>query len=256
MKIAVASKIRNEIDIIDPFLRHLDSLFDKVYLLDHKSKDGTTEILKEAVSQRPDWEYIYIDFNGHFHKQVSNTLMQKAFSEGADYLLTLDADEFLTFNDRQELEDALSRLDGFDGVGSFQWKNCIPCDFNKVMFTPETDVWCPSHRSHYTKVVVPRKLYKNPIKLFTSPGNHHVCDAQNRYVDKLDLEHWSMCRCGQEIRQKRKPSSNVSRIWRSKTEIVGMAFTTLRCYPRSPTILFQMRHSVGSLTFMNANGRS
>jgi len=188
MKIAVASKIRNEIDIIEPFLRHLDSLFDKVYLLDHKSKDGTTEILKNAVQQRPDWEYIYVDFNGHFHKQVSNAMMEKAFADDADFLFTLDADEFLPFKDRNELELALNRLAGFDGVGAFQWKNCIPCDFGNRMFTPKTKVWYPSYKSNFSKVVVPRTLYeKSNHSIYITQGSHHVCDAQNRYVDTLDL---------------------------------------------------------------------
>lgn len=188
MKIAVASKIRNEIDIIEPFLRHLDSLFDKVYLLDHKSKDGTTEILKKAVQQRPDWEYFYVDFNGHFHKQVSNTMMEKAFADGADFLFTLDADEFLPFKDRSELELALNRLAGFEGVGAFQWKNCIPCDFGNRMFTPKTKVWYPSYKSNFSKVVVPRTLYeKSNHSIYITQGSHHVCDAQNRYVDTLDL---------------------------------------------------------------------
>ena len=188
MKIAVASKIRNEIDIIRLFLLHLDSLFDMVYILDHKSKDGTTDLLKEAVSQRENWEYLFADFNGHFHKQVSNILMKKAFSDGADYLFNLDGDEFIDFKSRSELEKALKSLDNFNGVGVLNWKDCIPCDFEISSFASETEIWCPSHSSQYTKVIVPRRMYDaSNHTLYITQGNHHACDVEDNFYPTLNL---------------------------------------------------------------------
>jgi GT2 family glycosyltransferase len=183
MKLAVVSKIRNEIDIIDPFLRHLGALFDSIYLLDHRSMDGTSEILKSFAQQKPGREYFYLDFNGHFQKQVANLFMQKAFLNGADYLFNLDADEFLQIKDREELEQLLEEINDFDGVGSFNWRNCIPTDFDSGLFSTTTPIWAPEQQSSYAKVVVGRKFYEiTNHKIEISQGNHHVMISHSVYA--------------------------------------------------------------------------
>lgn len=188
MKIHTVTKIRNEIDIIEPFIRHLDALFDKVYLLDHKSKDGTTEVLKQVIAQRPDWDYTYLDFNGHFHKEVSNFFVRKSFTEGADYLFFLDADEFLYVKDRKDLERRLSELDNFHGVGKFHFRAVLPANDSATSFTTDTGFWLPPNRSATQKIVIPKKFYEQAEQsLSVTQGNHQVLSAEGYPVKEIDL---------------------------------------------------------------------
>lgn len=55
MKLAVISLIRDEADITAPFLRHLDAVLEIVFLLDQRSSDGSTQIMKAACDQRARW---------------------------------------------------------------------------------------------------------------------------------------------------------------------------------------------------------
>lgn len=50
MKLAAISMIRDEADIIVPFLRHLAALFDMVFLLDQRSSDGSEEVIRDLVA--------------------------------------------------------------------------------------------------------------------------------------------------------------------------------------------------------------
>ena len=186
MRIAVGVKIRNEKDIVEPFLRHLDSLFDIVYIFDHKSKDGTGEILKEAVSKRTNWEYIYVNVNGHFHKQVSNAIMKKAFADGADFLFMLDADEFVDVRSRSELEMLMNQLNEANMPGTMSWKNCIPVSFDSRKFTQDTEIWVPSDRSSYRKVVVSKKVYEKNRGMYISQGNHWLYH-HGKKVNSVDI---------------------------------------------------------------------
>ena len=45
MKMGVVSMIRDEADIVHAFLDHLAAFFDVAYLLDHRSADGTSQVL-------------------------------------------------------------------------------------------------------------------------------------------------------------------------------------------------------------------
>ena len=122
--------IRDEIDIINLFLRHLDALFDEVILLDHQSIDGTTELLKQAVAQRPGWKYYRIEVKQKFQKQMMNFFIEKFRTETFDYLFFLDTDEFLWVEDRRTLEKLLANGQNGNGIYGFQWMNSIPVDLD------------------------------------------------------------------------------------------------------------------------------
>ena len=132
MKLRVISLIRDEIDIVGLFLRHLDALFDEVILLDHQSIDGTTEILRQAVAQRPGWQYFRVDIKQNIQKPMMNFFIQKFKVDKFDYLFFLDDDEFFWVKDRQALEDLLTSNRDEVGVYGFKWINCIPKDLNST----------------------------------------------------------------------------------------------------------------------------
>jgi len=130
VKLRVISVIRDEIDIVGLFLQHLDALFDEVILLDHQSMDGTTEILRQAVAQRPSWQYYRVSIKQKAQKQLMNFFIEKSRTDKFDYLFFLDTDEFFCVKDRQALEDLLTQNQDDVGVYGFKWINGIPKDLN------------------------------------------------------------------------------------------------------------------------------
>lgn len=174
VKLRVISLIRDEIDIIGTFLGHLDALFDEVILLDHQSIDGTTEILHQAVSQRPNWRYYRVDIKQKMQKQLMNFFIKKFSDEKFDYLFFLDCDEFLWVNDREELETLLVHNQNDIGVYGFQWVNAIPkrLDILKPL-DKKTSVFVSGERSRYQKVAINWKQV-NTEDLVISEGNHYA----------------------------------------------------------------------------------
>ena len=49
MKIVAISMVRNEADVIEAFVRHHAGLVDELIVVDHRSIDGTDELLRELV---------------------------------------------------------------------------------------------------------------------------------------------------------------------------------------------------------------
>jgi hypothetical protein len=172
LKLSLVVMVRNEIDIIRLFLKHVDSLFDQVYIIDHRSIDGTTELIKQAVEQRPEWEYYFLNHSAKVQQEVTNIIRKKAFLDGADFVLVLDADEFIYVQDRFSLENRLKSLRDLDKVAYFTWINCIPEDISLSEISDQTSLFLPSEEAIFNKVVVPRSCFIQDNGIFTSKGSH------------------------------------------------------------------------------------
>ncbi len=126
-KIVVVSMVKNEADIIESFVRHAFSFADEMILADHMSSDKTPEILKRlqeegfALTVR---KYYRTELA---HAEVMNDLLWEAIrARGADFVLPMDADEFLVNTDTAESCRAiLERLDP-NVLYKLEWRNYEP----------------------------------------------------------------------------------------------------------------------------------
>ena len=80
MKLAVASLIRNEIDIIGGFLQHLDALFDYALLMDHGSIDGTDRAIAAACARRPGWDMWHVEPVGYHQTAFNGFALRHCFT--------------------------------------------------------------------------------------------------------------------------------------------------------------------------------
>jgi hypothetical protein len=178
LKFGLVTIIRNEQDILNTFLNHIDALFDYVVLLDHRSVDGSAEILRTSAKHRKNWTVVALDINGWYQKEASNLVMQYLFEKNADVVFFLDCDEFVQVENRSELEKKVSRLMDPPVVGSFRWVNCICERLNDLQFGYESSIISILEPSHQSKVIIPRSLYQEQKgNLFLSAGNHQVLDG-------------------------------------------------------------------------------
>jgi len=174
MRLRAISVIRDEVDIVVTFLKHLDALFDEVILLDHQSIDGTEDLLRQAVSQRPAWKYYRVDIKQKMQKQLMNFFIEKFADDDFDYLFFLDGDEFIWVSGREELETLLLHNQNDIGVYGFQWVNAIPKRLDdSSLLDKSTSIFVSRGRSRYQKVAINWKQV-NTDDLFISEGNHYT----------------------------------------------------------------------------------
>jgi hypothetical protein len=176
MKLAAISMIRDESDLVGTFLRHLAALFDLVFLLDQRSSDGTTEVIKRACQLRPGWSHWHMDFAGRHQKEVTTLFMARAFDAGADAVFFLDCDEFIDVRTRTDLEAAAVRMLGLTTPGIFSWKACVPLRLDRWTFTPRDKVWIAGQATPVEKIAVPRTLFLAKPGLCIAQGSHSVLD--------------------------------------------------------------------------------
>lgn len=118
--------VRNEQDIIEPFLRHNAKFFDLMFILDNRSTDATREIIAACVrelgnicvSDLPREDYAQSEF-------MTNAMHAVQAGCFADFIGFLDADEFIDAPDRASLDSALSKIP-VGAYGTLQWKTVLP----------------------------------------------------------------------------------------------------------------------------------
>jgi hypothetical protein len=180
MKLAAISMIRDEADIIAPFVRHLAALFDIVFLLDQRSSDGTGDTLRQVCRGRENWFCYLCDFAGRHQKEVNAIFMRKAFEQGADAVFFIDSDEFVGVASKAALEDKACLLSESQAIGVFHLRACVPAAFDGWPFNPLAPLWIAVEDSSTQKIAISRTLFLSMPEIHVSQGNHSVIVAEGK----------------------------------------------------------------------------
>jgi len=128
MKIACFSMVRNESLLIRNFIEQANEFFDYLYILDHDSMDNTVDIISKRANQNT--QLFFLKSTGYPQSEATTFFARKIFNEtDVDYLFLLDADEYLPFDNRQELEIFLLKHQSSDVIDMY-WCNLSPADLN------------------------------------------------------------------------------------------------------------------------------
>jgi hypothetical protein len=191
MRLAAISMIRDEADIIAPFLRHLAALFDVVFLLDQRSSDGTSEVMLQACTSRPGWFYYYMDFAGRHQKEVNAIFMVRAFEQGADAVFFIDCDEFVEAQTKAALQQAASNLNEQLAVGVFSWRACVPKQFDRWSFDPTDSMWIADRNGSFPKAAIPRSVFLSFPGIRISQGNHFAIGPDGKeFPTRVKMGHF------------------------------------------------------------------
>ncbi len=88
--------VRNEADVIEAFVRHHAEVLDAMIVVDHCSSDGTDELLRALAAEGLPLSVRTERSVVHRQDVLLTALMREAASSGgADWVVPLDADEFL-----------------------------------------------------------------------------------------------------------------------------------------------------------------
>jgi Glycosyl transferase family 2 len=199
MKLAAVTTVRNECDIIESFVRHNAAFCDRLYILDHRSTDTTTKILRKLADEGLPLALSYDDEAIFYQGPTMTRLIKGAMADRDwDFVLPLDADEFFCAPNRSALEAALSGLDE-NTIGLWDLVNYIPTANDD---TAEKDVLrrivhrtrtLPDISCKIGKVSIPGAVIKQP-GFSLDEGHHGVSvDGQpiaERRLDGLALAHF------------------------------------------------------------------
>src|SRR5262249_25036579 len=95
-RLVAISTVKNEIDIVEAFVRHTMNFVDHLVVADNGSTDGTLEILRGLEAEGLPLTVSVDPSAGKYLSQRMTRLMREAVQRhAADWVVPLDADEFL-----------------------------------------------------------------------------------------------------------------------------------------------------------------
>ncbi len=175
MRLIGITMVRNEVDVIEGFVRHNLGVLDSLSIVDHGSFDGTSEVLAKLADEGLPLKLTYDADPAYRQSQTMTRLARQALtSDAADYVFPLDGDEFLKLESRPALERALAAVPA--GMhAAMHWLTYVPDAFgDEAGFGPGHLWWrLKSERHMLVKVIVGRALLDRPTDAIAM-GNHAV----------------------------------------------------------------------------------
>jgi hypothetical protein len=162
--------LNNEISLCDAFLGHAVLLFDRHLLACHNSIDGTFEKLSSRLPN----SVVKMNSEGYPQSTVMTQLMIGAFEAGADVVIPLDADEFLPFSTREELNGFLQSHEDVD-VLQVRWRNFTASKF--PLDSKLSNLVFAHDYSAIHKSFVYRSAYLKDRTIELTQGNHDIKDS-------------------------------------------------------------------------------
>lgn len=120
------SMVRNEQDIIEPFIRHNARFFDAMIVLDNGSQDRTREILLGLSRELGHILIADLPFGQYDQSQFMSNALR--FAQGAffaDTVAFLDADEFIACPSREAFDASISTIPVGE-TGLMTWRTFLP----------------------------------------------------------------------------------------------------------------------------------
>ena len=171
MRLVAISRIRNEADLVEAFIRHTATFVDLHLVLDNGSTDATSEVLRSLRAEGLPLVVRDDAIPGYRQVEQMNRLMVDAAQHAASWVIPLDCDEFLDADGRDGLEAAL--VDD-TRPALVRWRTFVP-DPSDNPAEPNPVIRL-GHRLRteaypWFKVMIPGKLVPHTV---IEPGNHDV----------------------------------------------------------------------------------
>lgn len=187
--IIAISMVKNEMDVIESFVRHTLSFADELIICDHQSSDQTRQILEQLQAEGLPLTIETELRPAHLQSEVMTRLLQEAAVRGADFVLPLDADEFLLPRDPGVSVRAL--LEGLDSSKVYQlhWRLYAPQVPERVgtSFLLAAPVLRSSTIDVTPKVIVGTHVpYITAVSL--AEGNHYAYVGPSEWSRQIDEE--------------------------------------------------------------------
>lgn len=174
-KIIAITVVKNEMDVIESFVRHTLDFADEILVADHQSSDRTPEILAALAAEGCPVRIERLEEASYQQSEVMTQLMERAAREcGADVILPLDADEFLMPLGNISCRSLLEQFPRGE-ARSLHWRDYAPADpeTHEGAFLLSQPLICRSAYRLGQKVIVGGELLRTAtVRLMQ--GNHGI----------------------------------------------------------------------------------
>jgi len=179
LKVCSISRIKNEADIIETFVRYHLNFIDEMIIFEDNSSDDTYEILSKLKKENLPI-HVFRNTKEHSEQQnVINIAFNKAiYDYGADLVVTLDTDEFLVSSTGGNPREILESLDD-DKYYKVHWRTYLPnLDSGRFSLDDLITIRDPRIDSSLFKSIIPRNLCKK-YDFLIGKGNHYLTGKEN-----------------------------------------------------------------------------
>jgi hypothetical protein len=194
VKLAGLARVKNEADIIEPFVRHHTRLLDWLTVVDNGSSDGTSRILDALVGEGLPLNVVRDENFEYFQSKIMTYFARASLlALACDRLFLLDADEFLRVASRSELDECLKAIP-YECHGLIPWETYVPTPQDaRGEANPVCRIRHKRKPNSDTKVVLSRR-FVDQSEASVAPGNHFVSspepDCLNRPLPNVTLGHF------------------------------------------------------------------
>lgn len=180
-KLYSITMVKNEMDIIESFIRYNLNILDGMIILDNGSTDSTLNIIKQLKDEGLHVFYIEDEDSTYEQDKKMTQLLKIAVDKfDADIILPLDSDEFITSKHQGNPRKILEKLES-PNYYLVKWKTYIP-DFDKKIhnkFIPSQITLARDEKlEKFYKVIIPKELVKN-YSVILSFGSHDLIYHEN-----------------------------------------------------------------------------
>jgi 2-polyprenyl-3-methyl-5-hydroxy-6-metoxy-1,4-benzoquinol methylase len=187
--ILALSMVKNEQDIIEPFVRHTTNFVDYHIILDNGSLDATRAILGNLMREI---DGVIVTTSSEFgytqSERMTKLLRSCQTTFFANYVIFLDADEFISCESRAEFEQYLATIPS-GGYGRIPWRTHVlhPADAERPRDDPPRSMPWQRANEHPRENIVLRLdgRYYHDLKI--AQGNHSAASETGRDIPSVAL---------------------------------------------------------------------
>jgi hypothetical protein len=176
LEVHLIAMVRNDGDVASAFLAQAAELFDKTFLLDVQSTDGTSEAIQSFAQINDRIHHYTTDREEKYQSAAMNLLARESFAQGASWVFFLDTDEFLEIEGKAKFKELLASFPA--PVMSMPWINLVPTQYGTFdNFSLAQDFYWNGRVSKFNKIAISAKYAAaNPL-FHVHEGNHSVSSS-------------------------------------------------------------------------------
>lgn len=197
MRLAGVTMVRNEVDVVEAFVRHNLSFLDGLFIVDHGSFDGTSDVLAKLKAEGLPLRITHAADPAYRQSETMTALAREALREGADFVFAVDADEFLKVQSRTSLERSLADVPS--GMhAAMHWLTYVPDAFDDEEFGPGHLWWRLAVERHGLSKIIAGRALLDHTEDAIAMGNHAIIHARSavaRPVARLSRETAALAHC-------------------------------------------------------------
>lgn len=187
--------VKNEIDIIETFIRYHVLLLNGMVILDNGSSDGTVEVINKLINEGLPIYLIFDDNPSYDQSSIMTKMLYISLRHfKPDYILPLDADEFLVSSSDQPISSLLKKQLNQDSLFFLSWITYVPTekDIAKELNPLKRITHRREIQNNYDKkVIIPANIaLKHSVVI--KQGNHNLEGVPKGVLKETDLKNLSL----------------------------------------------------------------